>query len=135
MSDLYLGTNHFSALVVGSTGSGKSSTLKEFVEKLPDLTGNTDPILVVWIYNLQKPKFKVPPSVELLLKRGLPTVQQLLSLAKEKSDVRIVVIFDDCLTLFQTASHDLITSYGSLITEYGRRGFTLFFVCQVSKSN
>lgn len=120
-----------------SIGSGKTTTLKEFVEKFPDLTASlTEEVLAVWVYNHQKPDIKSSDRVEVLLIQGLPPVQDLLDLSierqkKDKNSGRIIVVLDDCLTLFDGVSKGTIRDYSALITEYGRRGFILFFVSQV----
>lgn len=133
LDDLQLGTENFSALFLGSTGSGKSTTVQEFVEKYNWLCKEEkENILVVWAYNLEKPSdLRSSKQVEVVFIQGLPKVDDLLAFRKERPEgSRIVVVLDDCLTLLQAAKTDVLHEYGALVTEYSRRGFTLFFLCQ-----
>ena len=91
--------------------------------------------LFVYVYNEHPPENVQPETdnVTVLLQKGIPPVRDLLSLREEREigDGRIVVVLDDALALFQNAGPQINKDYTAVVTEYGRRNFTLFVVVQV----
>jgi hypothetical protein len=83
------------------------------------------------VYNLNKPDLESTKDKNVSLLQGLPSTAELAAFKKEHENKdRITLIIDDALSLFSNAAADVLNEYTSLITEQGRRNFSIFVVIQ-----
>jgi hypothetical protein len=130
---------NFTAVVIGASGSGKTSTIVEFIEKSDKLLPAGQRNHFLFIYNLNKPDLEATKDRSVVFKQGLPSLEEILRFKEEHQKKggddggaggRLTLIFDDALSLFQSLGPEAQNRYSALFTEHGRRGFSIFFVMQ-----
>ena len=125
----YLPSNNFTALIIGSSGAGKTRLLIDYIENHQSLV--KEKVIFLFCYNLNKPE-NINPHFDttVIYHKGLPSIRDIDSLKEQYINQRLEIIIDDCLTLLSNADAEIVHDYTLLISEISRRSCRLFFLAQ-----